>query len=214
VWIDGNHRILLPSKDALLWMVNQAAITLHGWSSRVGRLAEPDWVTIDLDPGENTRWADVIEVAIAVRKLLELLDLASVPKTSGQRGLHILVPIAPGHSPALAHDFARLLGLMIARLLPDKVSLDAERERRGGRLFFDHLQSYVGKSLVLAYSLRAADGGSVSTPLDWSEVDASLDPKSFTLRTLRARLDAKGDLAASLSAPSSARLAPAIEKLG
>ncbi len=213
VWIEGNHRIVLPNEDALLWMVNQAALTLHGWSSRVGKLAEPDWVTIDLDPGASTRWEDVIEVAVAVRKLLELLDLPSVPKTSGQRGLHILVPLAPGHSVTQAHELALRVGRLIARLLPEKVSLEAERERRGGRLYFDHLQSFVGKSLVLAYSLRAVDGAAVSTPLAWSEVTPALSPVAFTLRTVRARLDTLGDLAAPLTAATGAQLAPALAKL-
>jgi DNA ligase D-like protein (predicted polymerase) len=212
VWIEGNHRIVLPTKDALLWMVNQAAITIHGWASRVGRLSEPDWVTLDLDPGERTRWEDVIEVAIAVRKALELLELPSVPKTSGQRGLHVLVPLAPGHTPLQAHDFARRLSMLVARLLPEKVTLEPEREKRAGRLYLDHLQNFVGKSLVLAYSLRAADLAPVSAPLAWSEVDASLDPKAFNLRTMRARLDAKGDLAAALTRPG-VRLDQALKKL-
>jgi len=198
VWIEGNHRIVLPNKDALTWMANQAAITVHGWASRVGRLAEPDWVVLDLDPDESTPWAVVIEVAVAVRKLLELLELPSVPKTSGQRGLHVLVPLAPGHDPTRAHDFARKVSLLIARLLPDKVTLELEREKRGGRLYLDHVQGYVGKSLVMAYALRAVDGAPVSAPLDWSEVTPALDPKAFNLRTMRARLDAKGDLAATL----------------
>jgi DNA ligase D-like protein (predicted polymerase) len=211
-WIEGNHRIVLPTKDAVLWMVNQAALTLHGWSSRVGRLGEPDWATIDLDPGERTRWEDVIEVAIAVRKALELLELPSVPKTSGQRGLHVLVPLAPGHSPAQVHDFARRLCILVARLLPKKVTLEPEREKRAGRLYLDHLQNFVGKTLVLPYSLRAVDGAPVSAPLDWSEVGPKLDPKSFNLRSMRARLDAKGDLAAPLLT-SGVRLDEALRRL-
>lgn len=214
VWIEGNHRIVLPSKNALAWMVNQASLTLHGWSSRAGSLYEPDWVTLDLDPGERTTWDDVIEVATALRELLELLELPSVPKTSGQRGLHVLVPLEKGHSAAMAHEFARGVGNLLVRLLPDKVSIASDVEKRGGRLFFDHLQNFVGKSLVLAYSLRAVDGASVSAPLEWSEVTGSLDPKAFTLRTMLARVDAKGDLAAPLTRPSGrATLASALEKL-
>lgn len=213
VWIEGNHRIVLANHDSLLWMVNQAAITLHGWASRVKTLEEADWVTLDLDPGESTTWADVIEVAIAVRKLLELLELPSVPKTSGQRGLHVMIPIAPGHAPAEVKDFARRAAQLVARLLPDKVTLETDTEKRKGRLFLDHLQGYVGKSLVLAYSLRAVDGAPVSVPLGWSEVDRSLDPKAFTLKTTRARLDAKGDLAAPLVAGKGPRLAAALAKL-
>lgn len=212
VWIDGNHRIRLNGKEALLWMVNQAALTIHGWSSRVGRLSEPDWVVLDLDPGEATRWEDVIEVAVAVRKLLELLELPSVPKTSGQRGLHVMIPIGPGHTPAEVHELARGIALLVSRLLPEKVTLESEKEKRGGRLFLDHLQNFVGKSLVMAYSLRAADGAPVSMPLSWEEVDSTKSPRAFTLATARARVDAKGDLAAPLLA-GTAKLGPALRKL-
>jgi bifunctional non-homologous end joining protein LigD len=212
VWIEGNHRILLSNKESLLWMVNQAALTLHGWSSRVKSLSEPDWVTLDLDPGDATRWEDVVEIAIAVRKLLELLELESVPKTSGQRGMHVLVPIARGHSVLQAQECALRIAQMIARLMPEKVTLDSAKEKRKGRLYLDHIQSFVGKSLALAYSLRAADGAPVSMPLAWSEVDARLDPKSFNLRTARARIDAKGDLTAPLLT-GRAQLAPILERL-
>ncbi len=212
VFIDGNRRIVIPNRDALLWMVNQAVLTLHGWASRVTCLGQPDWVVIDLDPGENTSWADTIAVALAVRRLLELCELESVIKTSGQKGLHVLVPLAPGQSPTIAHEFARRAAQMIARLLPDVVSLEVDKEKRKGRLFLDHLQNYVGKSLVLPYSLRAADGAPVSTPLEWSEVTESLDPRAFTLRTLRARLDKSGDLAEPLLT-GTALLAPIVAKL-
>ncbi|MBS2018116.1 MAG: non-homologous end-joining DNA ligase [Deltaproteobacteria bacterium] len=213
VWIEGNHRILLANRDSLLWMVNQAAITLHGWASRVKTLEHADWVTLDLDPGPATTWADVIEVAIAVRKLLELLELPSVPKTSGQRGLHVMIPIAPGSPPGEVKDFARLAAQLVARLLPEKVTLETDTEKRRGRLFLDHLQGYVGKSLVLAYSLRAVDGAPASVPLEWSEIDASLDPKKLTMKTMRARLDAKGDLAAPLVSGEGPSLTAAVAKL-
>jgi bifunctional non-homologous end joining protein LigD len=198
VWIDKDRRIVLDNPDALAWFANQAALTIHAWASRVGSLEQPDWATIDLDPGERTTWAETVEVANALRRLLELLDLPSVPKTSGQKGLHVLVPLAPGHTLEEANELARRAGEMLARLMPDTVSLALEREKRGGRLFVDTLQNFVGKGLVSAYSLRAANGAPVSTPLDWSEVTPKLDPRAFNLRTLRARLDAKGDLARPL----------------
>ena len=150
VWIEGNRRILLPDRGALLWMVNQAALTLHGWSSRVGGLSEPDWVTLDLDPGESTRWEDVIEVAIAVRKLLEilelleLLELPSVPKTSGPRGL----PGAPRPRADRARSHARAGQRARAwRRADDRASATREgdardaRRKAPGRLFLDVAQS-------------------------------------------------------------------------
>ncbi|MDF2695177.1 MAG: ATP-dependent ligase [Labilithrix sp.] len=198
VWIEGNRRICVENRDALLWLANQAVLTFHAWSSRVATLANPDWAVIDLDPGESTTWAQTIEVAIGLRKLLELLELPSVPKTSGQRGIHVLVPLGPGHNVIQAHELARRASKMIAKVLPHLVSIESARDDRGGRLYLDHLQNFVGKSLVLPYSLRAIDGAPVSTPLAWSEVTPRLDPRAFTLRTLRRRLDAHGDLAAPL----------------
>ncbi|MCA9619750.1 MAG: DNA ligase, partial [Myxococcales bacterium] len=156
-----------------------------------------DWAVIDLDPGEATSWETTIEIALAIRKLLELLELESVVKTSGQSGLHVLVPMAPGQTPQDAHDLARGVSIMIARLKPEAVALDAQTERRG-RLFLDHMQHYVGKMLVLPYSLRAADGAPVSTPIAWEEVTPALRPGELTLASLRNRLDRVGDLAAPL----------------
>jgi DNA ligase D-like protein (predicted polymerase) len=212
VWIEGNRRVVIETREGLLWMVNQAALTFHGWSSRVSSLENPDWVILDLDPGENTKWETVIDVALALRKLLEMLELPSVPKTSGQKGLHILVPIAKGHTAAQAHELAFRMAILVQRLYPDDVSLEAQSETRKGRLYLDHLQNFMGKSLVLPYSLRAANGAPASTPLEWSEVTKKLDPKAFTLRTLRARLDAKGDLAAPIT-EGTAQLAKAIARL-
>ncbi|MEZ4444695.1 MAG: non-homologous end-joining DNA ligase [Polyangiaceae bacterium] len=195
--IDGDRRLAVRDERSLLWLVNQAALTFHGWASRAEHLDEPDWAVIDLDPGEATSWETTIEIALAIRKLLELLELESVVKTSGQSGLHVLVPMAPGQTPQDAHDLARGVSIMIARLKPEAVALDAQTERRG-RLFLDHMQHYVGKMLVLPYSLRAADGAPVSTPIAWEEVTPALRPGELTLASLRNRLDRVGDLAAPL----------------
>lgn len=198
---DGDRRLLLEDREALLWMVNQAALTFHGWTSRTRSVHEPDWAILDLDPGEATRWEQTIEVALAVRRLLELLELPSVPKTSGKKGLHVLVPLAPGHDMASAQSLARHVASLVARLAPDVVCLSAEPEERRGRLYLDHQQGYPGKTLVLPYALRDVDGAPVSTPLAWDEVTPRLDPGAFTLRTLARRLDRVGDLARPLLGP-------------
>jgi bifunctional non-homologous end joining protein LigD len=178
----------------------------------VASLQSPDWVILDLDPGDATRWELVIDVALAIRKLLEMLELPSVVKTSGQKGLHILVPIAPGHTTAQTHELAMRMATLVARLYPADVSLEAQTEARKGRLYLDHLQSFTGKSLVLPYSLRAVDGAPASAPITWSEVVPSLAPRSFSLRTMRARLDRMGDLAAPLTS-GTIRLGPALARL-
>ncbi|MBA3397709.1 MAG: hypothetical protein H0T89_34110 [Deltaproteobacteria bacterium] len=211
-YVDGVRRIVIENGDALAWMANQAGLTYHGFGSRLASLAEPDWAMIDLDPGDApTWWADTIDVALAVRNLLELLELPSVVKTSGQRGLHVLVPLAPGHTFAQAEALGRGIADVLLRLMPDKVTLENDKEKRRGRLLVDHKQ-FVAKTLVAPYSLRAADAAPVSTPIAWSEVTAALVPRAFNLRTVRARLDAHGDLAAPLLA-GTAQLGPALAKL-
>jgi bifunctional non-homologous end joining protein LigD len=210
-WVDGVRRIVIENTDALLWMVNQAGLSYYGFASRLASLTEPDHVIIDLDPGERTTWADVVEIATAVRRTLELLELPSVLKTSGQRGVHILVPLAPGHTFEQAESFAKAIATLIVRLMPDRTTLELEKEKRVGRLLVDHKQ-FLAKTLVAPYSLRANDGAGVSTPLAWDELTPSLSPRDLNLRTLRARLDRHGDLAASLLAPG-ARLDAALAQL-
>jgi DNA ligase D-like protein (predicted polymerase) len=212
-WVDGVRRIVIENGDALLWMVNQAGLTYHAFGSRLAALTEPDWAMIDLDPGDRTTWfADLIEVALAIRRTLELLELPSVVKTSGQRGLHILVPLTPGHSFGDAEALGRGIALLLVKLLPDKVTIENEKDKRGGKLLVDHKQ-FMAKTLVAPYSLRAADGATVSTPIAWSEVTRSLAPERFTLRTLRARLDKHGDLATPLVGGRGASLAGALAQL-
>lgn len=197
-WVDGVRRVVIENGDALLWMVNQAGLTYHGFASRLAALHEPDFAMIDLDPGDRTTWwHDTIDVALAVRKILDLLELPSVVKTSGQRGLHVLVPLAPGHTFEQCEALGRGIADLLLQLMPDVVTIENEKDKRLGRLLVDHKQ-FVAKTLVLPYSLRAADGAPVSTPITWDEVSRDLQPRTFTLRTLRDRLARRGDLLAPL----------------
>jgi DNA ligase D-like protein (predicted polymerase) len=211
-WVDGVRRCVIENGDALLWMANQAGLTYHGFGSRLASLEQPDWAMIDLDPGDATTWwEDMIEIALAVRRILELLELPSVVKTSGNRGLHILVPIAPGHTFAQTEELGARIADLLMRLLPDKVTTENEKAMRKGRLLFD-VKQFLAKTLVSPYSLRASDGATVSTPITWDEVSTKLATKTFNLRTLRARLDKYGDLAEPLL-DGTAQLAPALAKL-
>jgi bifunctional non-homologous end joining protein LigD len=209
--VDGVRRIVIENADALLYMVNQAGLTYHGFASRLSSLTEPDYAMIDLDPGDATTWPDLVEIALAVRRVLELLELPSVIKTSGQRGLHILVPLAPGHTFAQAEELARGVASLLLRLMPGKCSIENEKEKRRGRLLVDTKQ-FMAKTLVVPYSLRKADGATVSTPLAWDELTPQLDVRSFNLRTLRARLDKHGDPATPLLGPG-VKLAGALAQL-
>ena len=125
--------------------------------------------------------------------MFERLGLPSIPKTTGKRGLHILVPLAKGHTYEDAESFALQVGETVAKQLKN-VTLERSRAARRGRLYFDCMQNAYGKTVVAPYSLRGVDGAPVSAPLRWSEVKPGLDPRQLNLKTMPQRLREMGDL--------------------
>jgi len=186
------RHLIVDRPETLRWLAQHAVLTIHMWSSRVGQLESPDWVVFDLDPAEGRRIEQAIEPALVLRGLFERLSLPSVVKTSGKRGLHVLVPLRPGHSHEQAVAFAESITRAVARELPG-VTVERGIGKRRGRLYLDAYQNGYGKTIVAPYSLRALDGAPVSAPLDWSEVTPKLDPGRYTLRTMPRRLDTVGD---------------------
>jgi bifunctional non-homologous end joining protein LigD len=187
------RRLIADRPEALRWLAQRSVLTLHMWSARVPTLESPDWVVFDLDPAEGGGTVQAVDVALVLRNFFERLALPSVPKTSGKRGLHVLVPIAPGHTHAQAAAFAAWVSGRVAELMPE-VTVERTPARRRGRLYLDALQNGYGKTIVAAYSPRGLDGAPVSAPLAWGEVTRRLDPARFTLRTMPRRLDRLGDL--------------------
>lgn len=198
---DGDPQIVCDDADTLRWLANLAALTIHGWNAHIERdiadLAYPDWVAIDLDPGDGP-FDHVVQVARALKLLCDQLNLPTVPKTTGKRGLHVFIPIARGATHDEATRLAQHLATAIARVLPNIATVERAVPRRQGKLYVDYLQNGQGKTLALAYTLRAVDGARISCPLRWEEVVPGLDPAAFTLRNVRARLDAHGDLFATV----------------
>jgi bifunctional non-homologous end joining protein LigD len=201
---ENKKRIACDSLDTLQWLANLAALTIHQWCAHVPpnattraaidhAMARPDYVVLDLDPGDGP-WAHLVEVAHAVRTLLEALKLQSCVKTSGKRGLHIVVPIAPGPTHDQATAFAEQVARAVAKVLPDVATVERMKEKRGGRLYVDYGQNGEGRTIVSPYTIRARDGAVVSTPIEWDEVTEDLDPTRFTIRTVLDRVAKKGDL--------------------
>ena len=179
---------------ALRWLAQMSVLELHAWHSRKDSLTMPDWVLFDLDPADGADIEQSIEVAQILHGMFERLSLPSVVKTTGKRGLHVLVPLLPGHTFEDAEAFALQVGETVAKQLPKLVTLERAKAKRHGRLYFDCLQNAYGKTAVAAYSLRGLDGAPVSAPLRWSEVKPGLDPRSFNLKTMPERLRQAGDL--------------------
>jgi bifunctional non-homologous end joining protein LigD len=196
---DGEKRIIeyavVNDELALLWMANMGCIDLHTWASRVDRPERPDWVMFDLDPSEGSSFEEVIEVARLVKATLDLLELESFPKTSGSRGIHVLVPIARRHSFEEVREFAGVVAGALARAHPGLATTEWAKEKRRGVLV-DANQNGPGRTNASVYSVRPRAGAPVSTPLRWEEVVSGLDPASFTMDAVLDRVSRYGDLAA------------------
>jgi bifunctional non-homologous end joining protein LigD len=190
------HHLVADKPEALKWLAQRATLTVHMWSSRAGSLEQPDWVIFDLDPAEGRGVDQAIPVAQALHRLFEQLSMPSIVKTTGKRGLHVLVPLLPGHTHDDAVEFALKIGGAVTSVVKE-ATLERSIAKRKGRLYLDCLQNGYGKTIVAPYSPRAIDGAPVSTPLKWSEVDDSLDVAAFTIATVPKRVQAVGDLFAA-----------------
>ena len=194
---DGEKRMIdypLVNDDlALLWMVNMGCIDMNAWTSRADRADRPDWIIFDLDPSDDVGFPEVIEVALLVKQLLDLAGLESFPKTSGSRGIHVLVPIARRHGFEATRSFAAVIAGALERAHPGLVTTEwTKRKRRG--VLVDANQNGPGKTTATVYSVRPRAGAPVSTPLAWDEVREGLDPAAFTIDEVRTRIARHGDL--------------------
>jgi bifunctional non-homologous end joining protein LigD len=179
--------VLVNDPPALLYLVNQGALTFHPWLSRLGDLDRPDFVLFDLDPGPAP-FADAVAVARALHKELENQGHESLLKTSGKTGLHVLVPWRSRGGFDEARDWAAGVARRVAEALPDKATVEARKAKRDKRVYIDVLQNARGHHAVPPYVVRAVPQASVSTPLEWRELTPALDPKRYTVKTLLGRL--------------------------
>jgi bifunctional non-homologous end joining protein LigD len=187
------RHLVVDKPETLRWLAQMSVLTLHMWSSRGARLTEPDWLVFDLDPAKGKGIEQAIDAAIVMRGLLEKLEIPSVPKTSGKRGIHVFVPLVAGYSHEQAADFACAIAGAVSAEVP-YMTVERSIEKRRGRLYLDCMQNGYGKTLVAPYSPRAIDGAPVSAPLKWEEITKKLDPLKFNVRTMPNRLAKVGDL--------------------
>ena len=187
--------VIVEEVATLAWIANSGAIDLHPWHSRVDAPERPDWAVFDLDPFEPATFDDVREVARLVRAALDHLGLRGLPKTSGQTGLQIYVPLRRGPDYAAVRGWVEEVGRVIGQVLPERISWEWSVARRSGRIRIDYTQNIIGKTLAAPYSLRPAPGAPVSTPITWEELDdPGLRPDGWTIRTIGRRLAEAGDL--------------------
>lgn len=190
---DKIEYLLCQDEDTLLYMANLGCIEINPWSSSLPQLDNPDFMIFDLDPIE-VEMSEIVRVAFEFKRLFDQLGIPAYCKTSGSRGLHIYVPVRRCYSYSQVQNFVKLIETYIYSQNPDITSLERSPSARRGKIYLDYLQNAKGKTMASVYSIRPRLGAPVSAPLAWDELHAGLDPRKFTLRTMRRRLERKGDL--------------------
>ena len=192
------HHPVITDTRSLMWVTNQNTITQHVWGSRVPELDYPDVCVFDLDPAKEDAGA-VRQAALGVRDLLEELGLPSWVKTSGSKGFHIVVPLDGKSTTHAVVRFANTFGTVFVSLAPDHLTQEFAKTDRKGRIYVDTGRNGYSATFAAAYTVRAKNGAPVSAPCTWDEIaGGAVEPTSFTLRNMPARIKRVGDLWADL----------------
>jgi len=201
------RRLVGGNLATLLYTIQLGAISYDPWHSRVTDLRSADYTILDLDPGPETPFGTVVEVALRVREAMDEFGLEGGLKTSGSSGLHIYLPL-PVRTPLDAATLvARIVATRVAREHPEIATVERmTRNRPAGTVYVDYLQNILGKTVAGVYAARAKAKPMVSAPLAWDELDDDLDLRDFTIDTMPARLAERGDLwSAPMSSPNDLR---------
>src|SRR5262249_34888704 len=182
--------------ETQLALVNLGCIAVHVWGSRATDPRRPDWVCFDLDP-DSGKFADAALAGLKLKEALDALDLVSFPKTSGQKGLHVFVPMRVGRDTDGVRGFAEKLGHRLAAAYPKEMTMESSIAARRGRVYLDPGRNGFAQTVVAPYSVRHAPKAPVSTPLAWSEVKPALKPAQFHIGNFGKRL-AKEDASADV----------------
>jgi len=176
------------SLETQIALVNFGCIPVHVWGSRAEHPDKPDWMVFDLDPGSG-KFADSANAGLLFKQALDEIGLASFPKTSGSRGLHVFVPLRVGPSFDQVRDFATKLCERLAAEHPDTLTMEQRIAARKGRVFLDAMRNSFGATVAAPYSVRRRPKASFSMPLHWKDVKPGLDPSEFNLGNYKKHLD-------------------------
>ena len=187
--------VVVDSAATLAWLGQEAAMELHPWTSRTDAPDLPSYALIDIDPGPDTTWDEVLVLARLYRSALEHLGVKGRPKVTGKRGIQVWVPIHRGPTFEDTREWVESLSRAIGSTVPDLVSWEWAKRARKGKARLDYTQNVINKTLVGPYSPRPAPGVPVSMPIEWDELDdPQLRPDRWTIRSAPERIAERGDL--------------------
>ena len=188
-----NNYLLINDLKSLLYAVNLGSIDLHPFLSNTSNLDHPDYCIIDLDP-HDISFDKVIEAALELHDILEAINVKHYCKTSGGKGLHIMIPLHAKYDYTQSRQFAEIICHGVNKKLPKTTSMERSPEKRPKMIYLDCLQNRYGQSIASPYSVRPRPKAMVSTPLSWEEVNNDLVISDYTIQTVPARLKKIGDI--------------------
>jgi bifunctional non-homologous end joining protein LigD len=173
----------------LVALAQLGVLEIHTWGCHVNQLEKPDLLVFDLDPDTTLAFERVVEAALSVREELARLGLESFVKTTGGKGLHVVLPLRAKHSWEEHKAFAHAVVSAMAKAEPDRYVTNMRKDARKGKIFLDYLRNARGNSAIAPYSPRAREGALIATPLTWEELSAGARPEQFDLRGVIRRLE-------------------------
>jgi bifunctional non-homologous end joining protein LigD len=191
---DGGTEDYLYVEDArgLLQCVQMGTIEFHGWGARSDAVEEPERMVFDLDPDEGLDFGDVKQAAKDIRARLSDLGLVSFAMLSGGKGVHVIVPLEPGHDWETHKDFSRRFAEALSLAEPDRFTATMSKAKRKGKIFIDWLRNQRGSTAILPYSARARSGAPVAAPIDWEELGGVKDARMFSIEDAQKLIDRAG----------------------
>jgi bifunctional non-homologous end joining protein LigD len=187
-WPDHDPMLEIDTHKALVAAAQMNMVELHTWNSTTKAIEKPDRMLFDLDPGEGITWEQMLEATELTRRMLDMLELESFLKTSGGKGLHVVVPLTPKDDYDAVKDFSRAIVVHLARALPNLFVSKSGARNRVGRIFIDYLRNGNGATTAAAFSARARPGLGVSVPLKWSELKGLKSAAQWNIFNVHERL--------------------------
>jgi bifunctional non-homologous end joining protein LigD len=196
--VEGEEVLYVTKAEEIVSLVQFNAVELHGWGSRMPKYDKPDWIVFDLDPDVGLRFERVVAAAIDMRDELAKMGLTTFVKTTGGKGLHVVVPLTPKDDWDVVSAFATAVAEGMVKREPKKYVATMTKAARKGKIFVDHFRNGRGATAILPYSPRARTGATVALPVTWKELPA-IDPQDFTVLTVpdllaKRRVDPWADL--------------------
>lgn len=180
--------LYIKNQDGLMSLVQFDVLEIHTWGCHIDNIEKPNIITLDLDPGPAVEWKKLIETAFLIKESLEKMQIISFVKTTGGKGLHVVLPIKRQYKWSDIEIFAHTFVNHLVSLNPDLYIATMSKSKRKGKIYLDYLRNQRGATTIAPYSTRARENAPVSTPLSWDELSTKIKSNTFTIKNLPERL--------------------------